>query len=250
MTGRWVFLDVGNVLLDEDPLTYRVFRRHVEAVQRVRPEMTFQELLAAREARAAAGSRWPVHEVISAFLDEAECAEVWGAVEREVRAEHSMLSPLIPGADALVARLSRHYRLGVIANQGPECRAWLATLGLLEHFAVIALSEERGLFKPDLELFRWAIERAGASPSDCVMVGDRLDNDIAPAQAVGMATVWVRWPRRAAKGWRTDDPDALAYRDALERSSAPASLVRPGLTIETIVELDADLKRIDFRTQA
>jgi 5'-nucleotidase len=251
MTERWVFLDVGNVLLDEDPLTYHSFRRHVEAVQRVRPEMTFRELLAACEARAAAGSRWPVYEVVSAVLDEAACATVWASAGREIRTEFAALSPLIAGADALVERLARRYGLGLIANQGPECRAWLAALGLFDHFAVVALSEERGLFKPDPGLFRWAIERAGASPSRCVMVGDRLDNDVAPARALGLATIWVRWPRRAAKGWRPDDPEALAYRDSLERSSAPVSApgshVRPSLAIDTIGELDAALDGLAAR---
>jgi HAD superfamily hydrolase (TIGR01509 family) len=250
MTRPWAFLDVGNILLDEDPLTYRVFRRHVEAVRRVRPELTFRELLDAREARAAAGSRWPVYEVVSAVLDEAGCAEVWASAEHEVRAEFAALAPPIAGADALVERLARRFKLGLIANQGPECRAWLAALGLLDHFAVVALSEERGLSKPDPDLFRWAIDRAGVPPSRCVMVGDRLDNDIAPAQAVGMATAWVRWPRRAAKGWRPDDPDALAYRDALERSSASssalASRVRPTLSIDTIAELGTALKSWDL----
>ena len=67
---EWIFLDVGNVLLDEDPLTYLSFRRHAEAVLRAHPGSTFRDLLAACEARAAAGSRWPVSEVVSAFLDE------------------------------------------------------------------------------------------------------------------------------------------------------------------------------------
>jgi HAD superfamily hydrolase (TIGR01509 family) len=247
MIRRWIFFDVGNVLLDEDPLTYRVFRRHVEAVQRVRPEMTFGELLAARQERAASGSLWPVYEVVCPLLGEVGCAEVWASVEQEVRAEFAALSPLIDGAVALIERLARQYRLGLIANQGPGCRAWLAALGLLEHFSVVALSEERGLFKPDPALFRWATERAGASPAHCVMVGDRLDNDIAPAQAAGMTTVWVRWPRRDAKGWRPDDPDALAYRDALERASALTSQLRPSLTIDTIDELGAALKQLDHR---
>ncbi len=75
----WIFLDVGNVLLDEDPLTYLSFRRHVEAIRRIRPGSTFRDLLAAREARAAAGSRWPVFEVLSADLDESGCAQVWAS---------------------------------------------------------------------------------------------------------------------------------------------------------------------------
>ena len=33
---------------------------------------------------------------------------------------------------------------------------------------------------------------AGCRPEEAVMVGDRLDNDIFPAKALGMGTVWVR----------------------------------------------------------
>ena len=33
---------------------------------------------------------------------------------------------------------------------------------------------------------------AGCRAEDAVMVGDRLDNDILPAKAVGMKTIWIR----------------------------------------------------------
>ena len=245
MDDAWVFLDVGNVLLDEGPLTYRVFRRHVEAVRRACPEATFAGLLAEREAKAAAGSRWPLDEVVSAFLDEAGRAAVWTEAAREVRAEFARLSPPVTGALGLVERLARRYRLGLIANQGSECRARLKALGLLGRFRVVALSEERGTYKPDPGLFRWAVEQAGAAPSDCVMVGDRLDNDIAPALALGMAAVWVRWPDFSAKGWRPAEPEALAYRESLERSArraeALAPEVRPSVAIDTIGALEEAL---------
>src|SRR5437868_3323302 len=191
---RWVFFDVGNVLLDEDPLTYRSFRRHVEAVRRVRLDRTYLDLLAEREACAVAGSRWPVHEVVSAYLDETRCAAVWEATAHEIRAAFAALSPPVVGAAALIDRLAAHHRLGLIANQGGECRAWLAALGWLDRFEVVAFSEELGVSKPDPALFRHALAIAGVAPAQTLMVGDRLDNDIAPAAALGMATAWVRWP--------------------------------------------------------
>ena len=36
------------------------------------------------------------------------------------------------------------------------------------------------------------IELAGCQLQNAVMVGDRLDNDIIPAKALGMKTVWIR----------------------------------------------------------
>ena len=215
---RWVFLDVGNVLLDEDPLTYLSFLRHAEAAVPGRPGWTFFDVLAAREACAAAGSRWPVYEAVAPVLGDDGCAAVWAATEREVRARFAELSPPVAGAAELLGRLARGgYRLGLIANQGREARDRLDALGMLDAFEVVAFSEEVGHFKPDPALFRHACDRPGAGPGECLMVGDRLDNDVAPAAALGMATAWVRWPDRAAKGWSPTDPEAVAYLASLQR---------------------------------
>ena len=221
---RWIFFDVGNILLDEDPLTFLSFRRHAEAVQRVRPEYGFLDLLEEREARVSAGSRWPVYEAVSAHLDDRQCAAVWEQTAQEVRTRFAELSPLIPGAAELVERLSARFHLGLIANQGSECRARLAALGLLDRFQVVAFSEEQGFSKPDPRLFLHALHESGAEAEQCLMVGDRLDNDHVPASSLGLATCWVRWPVRAAKGWQPDDPEALAYIRSLERTSFLANL--------------------------
>src|SRR4051812_39466306 len=115
---RWVFLDVGNILLDEDPIAYRCTRLHWEAVQRVRPDLTFLEFIATREERSLQGSRWPLYDVVSTLIDEASCAEVWNSAERAIRARFRELSPVIPGARELVDRLAGRFPLGLIANQG------------------------------------------------------------------------------------------------------------------------------------
>lgn len=53
-------------------------------------------------------------------------------------------------------------------------------------------SAEAGIAKPDLTIFRLALERAGCAAENSVMIGDRLDNDIIPAKPLGMHTIWVR----------------------------------------------------------
>jgi FMN phosphatase YigB (HAD superfamily) len=239
---RWIFFDVGNVLLDEDPLTYRNFCLHTAAVQGVHPDRTFRDLLAEYEAHAAAGERWPLARVVADYLDEADCAAAWESSERSIRAEFGTLSPPVHGAWAAIEQLGRLYRLGLIANQGVECRAHLAALGWLDHFEVVTFSQEIGLFKPDQALFHVALTRAGAAATESLMVGDRLDNDIRPAASLGMATAWVRWPARRAKGWpAAGDPAAHAYLAALERVAGRAlavhSDVHPTMVIDTIAGL-------------
>lgn len=57
---------------------------------------------------------------------------------------------------------------------------------------MIASSAEEGFSKPDLKLFEIALEKANTIPSRSVMVGDRADNDIAPAESLGMKTVLLQ----------------------------------------------------------
>ena len=60
------------------------------------------------------------------------------------------------------------------------------------YFDVVTASAEAGYEKPDLRIFRLALEQAGCNPQNAIMVGDRLENDIVPARQLGMKTIWVR----------------------------------------------------------
>ena len=82
--------------------------------------------------------------------------------------------------------------LGIIANQSAGTAQRLENWGLLKYFDVVAASAELGVSKPDRLIFEKAIELAGCQFHNAVMVGDRLDNDIIPAKALGMKTVWIR----------------------------------------------------------
>jgi FMN phosphatase YigB (HAD superfamily) len=48
------------------------------------------------------------------------------------------------------------------------------------------------LAKPSSEFFARVVEEAGCSRESILYVGDRPDNDIAPAQRAGLATAWIR----------------------------------------------------------
>jgi haloacid dehalogenase superfamily, subfamily IA, variant 1 with third motif having Dx(3-4)D or Dx(3-4)E len=58
-------------------------------------------------------------------------------------------------------------------------------------FSAFALSAEVGFSKPDQRIFEYALQQANCQPKNAVMVGDRLDNDIYPANIIGMTTVRV-----------------------------------------------------------
>nr|VFK15362.1 MAG: putative hydrolase of the HAD superfamily [Candidatus Kentron sp. LPFa] len=69
------------------------------------------------------------------------------------------------------------------------------------------LSFELGLRKPDTALYRAALSALSLSPEETLMVGDTYANDMAPAMALGMKTVWIL--RRPQK----EHPDLVRVRN-------------------------------------
>lgn len=62
----------------------------------------------------------------------------------------------------------------------------------MKYIQLVIASAEEGVAKPDKRIFEIALERSMCSPTEAVMIGDRIDNDIIPAKKMGMATIWVK----------------------------------------------------------
>jgi HAD superfamily hydrolase (TIGR01549 family) len=118
---------------------------------------------------------------------------------------------LRPGIRELLAGLAgRGIRLGLAANQPAAVLADLRAAGIVGLFAGLSVSGTLGLRKPDPRLFLRACAALSAGPADCIMVGDRIDNDVAPARLLGMAAIRFRTGRHAGQRPRSwlDVPDA------------------------------------------
>jgi len=85
--------------------------------------------------------------------------------------------------------LSKHCEMGLIANQSKDINELLEKSGLSRFFRVQVISSSVKLKKPDPEIFKLALEQAGRPARECMMVGDRLDTDICPANTLGMTTI-------------------------------------------------------------
>ena len=87
----------------------------------------------------------------------------------------------------------------------------LERAGIASLFAYTGISGTTGLRKPDPRAFLAAAEALGAPPVKCIMVGDRIDNDIVPAKALGMATILFRSGRHRRQKPRSiaGEPDAI-----------------------------------------
>lgn len=94
--------------------------------------------------------------------------------------------------DTLEYLKGKNYKLGIIANQKLGLGIRLEELGILKYFDLIIASQEVGVSKPNKDIFNIALSKVNCKPYDCVMIGDRLDNDIVPAKQVGMKVIWIR----------------------------------------------------------
>lgn len=101
------------------------------------------------------------------------------------------LDDLYPDALPCLRRLHEAgYRLGVVGNQPPSSEAFLAGIGVPLDF--VASSSSWGVAKPAPEFFTKVAAQFPLPPSQVVYVGDRLDNDVLPAKAIGMHAVLLR----------------------------------------------------------
>ena len=98
---------------------------------------------------------------------------------------------LSPGADRAVLELAaRGVRLGIVSNTGRTpgmvLRKVLERHGLLRYFEAISYSDELGVRKPEAEIFRVTLARAGRSVEEALHIGDNPDADVAGARGIGM----------------------------------------------------------------
>ncbi|WP_174503328.1 phosphoglycolate phosphatase [Acidiphilium sp. C61] len=101
---------------------------------------------------------------------------------------------------ALETLAARGYRLGMCTNK-PEAsaRKVLAALDLDRFFPVLIGGDATNFRKPDPRHLGAVLEAMTIAPRGAVMVGDH-HNDIATAEGLGVASIFVRWGYGRAEG--------------------------------------------------
>ena len=170
---KWLFFDIGSTLVDETKVYDDIFQKiavaggvSVEEVKTRAIGFYKQNKRGHREVIRLLGVDYPE----------------WSPLYEE----------LYPDTMECLRILKKKYKLGIIANQIPGAEKRLEEMGIRRYFDVIVSSAEEGVAKPDPRIFNIALIRAGCTPEQAVMIGDRIDNDIVPAKQMGMKTVRIR----------------------------------------------------------
>lgn len=111
---------------------------------------------------------------------------------------------------------NRNFFTGVITN-GNEMMTWrrLQTAGIADEFDLVLYSTAVQAEKSTVEPFRVFLEKTGFDGSDCVMVGDRLDEDMW-ATEVGMTTVYLSGRSSTTHGEERDPDHTITELDELK----------------------------------
>lgn len=97
---------------------------------------------------------------------------------------------LFDGVIELLDYLEQKYRLHIITNGFEEVQQLkLEKSGIIKYFDEIITSESVGVKKPNPRVFNYALDKVGALPENCVMVGDNLEADIIGALNCGMTSI-------------------------------------------------------------
>jgi 2-haloacid dehalogenase len=100
-----------------------------------------------------------------------------------------------PWPDTVVAlqRLKTRFRLAIVSNVDDDLFATTRPqLGV--DFDEVITAQQAQAYKPSLKMFELALSRIHAPAHRVLHVGQSIYHDVVPAQALGLATVWVNRP--------------------------------------------------------
>ncbi|NQG97541.1 HAD family hydrolase [Streptococcus suis] len=176
---EWIFFDLGSTLLDEEAAYGYYIDKCVKKLESLDIEVS-SDSYKKKMAEFAHQSLDPIRATWHYFAP-TEPRPLWTNDGIKLYSE----------VREVLEILSKHYRLGIVANQSSSIRELLQEWRIESYFQLIILSEEVGLSKPNTAIFTLALQKANISADRVVYVGDRYDNDILPAKSLGMWTVRI-----------------------------------------------------------
>ena len=175
MKAKWVFFDMGSTLVDENEC-YEVRFKETTKNTNIFYEEFVDKVLEMK--------------MNNIYYPDKKTAEYFHLELAPFSSEHEKLFKEVN--EVLEYLSKKKYKLGIIANQNKGLKERLKEFGILHYFDVVISSFESGISKPDKQIFLLALKKANCLPREAFMVGDRLDNDIIPAEEIKMNTILFR----------------------------------------------------------
>jgi 2-haloacid dehalogenase len=198
---------------------HRILSIHGEKID----DATLLKLYGDFEQRSEHGKFHPYREVLKSVVRRFGDELGFVPTAEETRSLPDALSTWKPWPDTVAAlrQLKTRYRLAILSNVDDDLFA--TTRPKLEvDFDEVITAQQAHAYKPSLKLFELALSRIHAPAHRVLHVGQSIYHDVIPAQALGLATVWVNRP--------SANPGVGAVK---------AAEAKPDLTVSSLAELAA-----------
>jgi 2-haloalkanoic acid dehalogenase type II len=162
------------------------------ACQHEDPSKLYRDILAETHRRLAGRLGAPGGVAALAGKSGAQGAPVDTAAARDF-GDSIQRWPAFPDSAAALAYLKRHYKLAILSNVDRASFAHSnAKLGVA--FDLVVTAEDVGDYKPSPRNFKRLLAelgKLGVAPGEDLHCAQSMFHDIAPANAIGLKTVWI-----------------------------------------------------------
>jgi 2-haloacid dehalogenase len=213
------------------PALHRILTAHAKEAD----DSTLLKLYGDFEMKAEQGKSQPYREVLASVVSQLGTEFGFTPTPDELRSLAASLPNWKPWPDTVASlqRLKARFRLAILSNVDDDLFAGTRPqLGV--EFDDVITAQQAQAYKPSLKIFELALSRIKSPAHRVLHVGQSIYHDVIPAQALGLATVWVNRPSAR--------PGVGAVK---------AAQATPELTVSSLEELaDAATKTQSLRPEA
>lgn len=187
--------DCYGTLIDWETGIFTALRPILSAHGKTVDDATLLKLYGDFEQRSEQGAFRPYRQVLESVVRLFGAELGFTPTAEEARSLPDSLGNWRPWPDTVEAlrRLKTRFRLAIISNVDDDLfSATRPQLGI--ELDEVVTAQQAQAYKPSLKVFELALGRVQAPAHRVLHVGQSVYHDVVPAQALGLATVWVNRP--------------------------------------------------------
>lgn len=187
--------DCYGTLIDWESGILSALHRILSAHGKVIQDATILKLYGDFEQRSEEGEFHPYRSVLESVVRRFGAQLGFNPTDAEARSLPDSLPTWKPWPDTVAALqlLKSRFRLAILSNVDDDLFA-LTRPQLGVNFDEVITAQQAQAYKPSLEIFELALSRINSPAHRVLHVGQSVYHDVIPAQALGLATVWVNRP--------------------------------------------------------
>ena len=186
-----IFLDAGGVILDESPFEIEIAEIITYLISKIKNYSTEQYWNDIEEAIYRFVSSTYEYVIFKNTNNLDQFNEILDEYQKRFKLKNIPFK-LMSGLIDMLKRFSSKYKFGILGQYGDDFKDYLDKKGILKYFTFTETQENYKITKPDIRYFEEILKNAKCNPNNCVMIGDRIDKDIIPANVIGMKTIRLK----------------------------------------------------------